>query len=139
MNLNKKKFSVQNATWHSAFCHVWKMLHSPCLNIVKSQNKTILKRTCFAFWDAFNHKTQKEFENWNHHDVTVCDPFNKSCTELRELKYRIILSMKTIGPHGATCVVRLKSSLFLKRKLGLFVGNSYTICMLWTSCVSTLL
>ena len=35
-----------------------------------------------------------------HHDVTVCDPFNKSCTELVELKYKLILSMKAISPYN---------------------------------------
>ena len=38
-------------------------------------------------------------------DMTICDSFNAFYTELRKLKYKLILSMKTIGPYGATCVV----------------------------------
>ena len=39
--------------------------------------------------------------------------------------------MKTICPCGATCEVWLKSSVVLKRKLGLIVCNSCIMCMLW--------
>ena len=38
----------------------------------------------------------------------------------------------------ATCQVWLKSCVLLKRKLGLFVGNSCMICMLQKICFSTL-
>ena len=38
--------------------------------------------------------------------------------------------MKTTGPCGATCEVWLKSSVILKRKLGLIVFNSCIMCML---------
>ena len=40
------------------------------------------------------------------------------------------LSVKTIGKCGAACLLELKSCVFLMRKLALFVGNSYMICML---------
>ena len=45
--------------------------------------------------------------------MTICGSFNKSCIELTELKYKLIVSMKTLGPYGATCVVSLKSSVNL--------------------------
>ena len=73
------------------------------------------------------------------HDVTICDSFNRFYTELRGLKYKLMLSMKTIGLYGASCVVWLKSCVCLKGKFGLFVGNSCMICMVQTFCDSTLL
>ena len=47
--------------------------------------------------------------------------------------------MKTIGQYGVTCVVLLKSFVYLKGKLGLILGNSCINSMLWTFCDSTLL
>ena len=45
-------------------------------------------------------------------------------TELIQLKYKLILWIKTMGCCGLACVVWLKSCEFLKRKLVLIVGNS---------------
>ena len=43
----------------------------------------------------------------------------------------MILSVKTLSSCGPTCVVYLKSFMFLKMKLSLFVGNSCMKYMLW--------
>ena len=55
----------------------------------------------------------------------------KTCsTKGIQLKYKMILSVKTIGRCGAACLLELKSCVVLMRKLALFVGNSCMICML---------
>ena len=51
-------------------------------------------------------------------------------TELIQLKYKLILWIKTIGSYGLPCVVWLKSCEFSKRKLVLIVDNSHMMCML---------
>ena len=45
-------------------------------------------------------------------------------TELIQLKYKLILSIKTMGCCGLACVVWLKSCELSKRKSVLIVGNS---------------
>ena len=50
------------------------------------------------------------------------------------MKTKTELLLKTIGSYATTCVVWLESSVCLKRKLGVFVGNSCMICMLQTFC-----
>ena len=44
-------------------------------------------------------------------------PLKTPCTELRQLKYKLILSMMTIGSYGPPYLVWLKFSVLLKRKL----------------------
>ena len=51
-------------------------------------------------------------------------------TELIQLKYKLILWIKTMGCCGLACVVWLKSCEFLKRKSVLIVGNSSMMCLL---------
>ena len=51
-------------------------------------------------------------------------------TELVELKYKLIISIKTMGCCGLACVVWLKSCEFSKRKSVLIVGNSSMMCLL---------
>ena len=69
--------------------------------------------------------TEKKNIMWvPHHHLRT------SFMEPKQFKYKFILSIKTIGSCGPTCVVWLKSCVFLKRKLALFVGNSHMICML---------
>ena len=51
-------------------------------------------------------------------------------TELIQLKYKLILSINTMGCCGLACVVRLKSCEFSKRKSVLIVGNSRIMCLL---------
>ena len=50
--------------------------------------------------------------------------------ELIQLKYKLILWIKTMGCCGLACVVWLKSCEFLKRKSVLIVGNSSMMCLL---------
>ena len=52
-------------------------------------------------------------------------------TELIQLKYKLILWIKTMGCCGLACVVWLKSCEFSKRKSVLIVGNSSMMCLLW--------
>ena len=55
----------------------------------------------------------------------------KTCsTKGIQLKYKMILSVKTIGRCGAACLLELKSCVVLMRKLALFVGNSSMMCLL---------
>ena len=51
-------------------------------------------------------------------------------TELIQLKYKLILSINTMGCCGLACLVWLKSCEFLKRKSVLIVGNSCMMCLL---------
>ena len=51
-------------------------------------------------------------------------------TELIQLKYKLILSINTMGCCGLACVVWLKSCEFSKRKSVLIVGNSSMMCLL---------
>ena len=51
-------------------------------------------------------------------------------TELIQLKYKLILWIKTMGCCGLACVVWLKSCELLKRKSVLIVGNSSIMCLL---------
>ena len=58
------------------------------------------------------------------------DHLKRYFTELIQLKYKLILWIKTIGCCGLACVVWLKSCEFLKRKSVLIVGNSSMMCLL---------
>ena len=51
-------------------------------------------------------------------------------TELIQLKYKLILWIKTMGCCGLACVVWLKSCEFSKRKSVLIVGKSSMMCLL---------
>ena len=65
-------------------------------------------------------------------------------TELIQLKYKLILWIKTMGCCGLACVVWLKSCDFSKRNSVLIVGKSSMMCLLqkffnltymWTFCI----
>ena len=101
---------------------------------------------CVEKYTYWNFLKCIQLQNWKypnhvvkHHDVTIYSSFNESCTKLKELKYKLILLIKTISQCDATCVVLLKSSVCLKVKFGLFVGSSCIICMLQNFSDSTLL
>ena len=64
------------------------------------------------------------------HDVTVTWPFEKIFHRTKQLKYKLILSINTMGCCGLACVVWLKSCEFSKRKSVLIVGNSSMMCLL---------
>ena len=59
-----------------------------------------------------------------------CDLLKTYFTELIQLKYKLILWIKTMGCCGLACVVWLKSCEFSKRKSVLIVGNSSMMCLL---------
>ena len=59
-----------------------------------------------------------------------CDHLKTYFTELIQLKYKMILSINTMGCCGLACVVWLKSCEFSKRKSVLIVGNSRMMCLL---------
>ena len=59
-----------------------------------------------------------------------CDLLKTYFTELIQLKYKLILWIKTMGCCGLACVVWLKSYEFSKRKSVLTVGNSSMMCLL---------
>ena len=59
-----------------------------------------------------------------------CDHLKRYFTELVQLKYKLIISIKTMGCCGLACVVWLKSCEFSKRKSVLIVGNSSMMCLL---------
>ena len=59
-----------------------------------------------------------------------CDLLKTYFTELIQLKYKLILWIKTIGCCGLACVVWLKSCEFSKRKSVLIVGKSSMMCLL---------
>ena len=65
---------------------------------------------------------------WRDRDVTFLKTY---FTELIQLKYKLILWIKTMGCCGLACVVWLKSCEFSKRKSVLIVGNSSMMCLLW--------
>ena len=64
---------------------------------------------------------------WCDCDVTLLKTY---FTELIQLKYKLILWIKTMGCCGLACVVWLKSCEFSKRKSVLIVGNSSMMCLL---------
>ena len=59
-----------------------------------------------------------------------CDLLKTYFTELIQLKYKLILWIKTMGCCGLACVVWLKSCEFSKRKSVLIVGKSSMMCLL---------
>ena len=60
----------------------------------------------------------------------LCDLLKTYFTELIQLKYKLILWIKTMGCCGLACVVWLKSCELSKRKSVLIVGNSSIMCLL---------
>ena len=58
------------------------------------------------------------------------DLLKRYFTELIQLKYKLILWIKTMGCCGLACVVWLKSCEFSKRKSVLIVGKSSMMCLL---------
>ena len=75
-------------------------------------------------WGCLGRTAEKGM-TWLWHDLL------KTCfTELVQLKYKLILWIKTMGCCGLACVVWLKSCEFSKRKSVLIVGNSSMMCLL---------
>ena len=78
----------------------------------------------------------KKLAFWTMHKHFSCmmwlwhDHLKRYFTELVQLKYKLIISIKTMGCCGLACVVWLKSCEFSKRKSVLIVGNSSMMCLL---------
>ena len=68
---------------------------------------------------------QKKGMTWPLHDL-----LKTYFTELIQLKYKLILWIKTMGCCGLACVVWLKSWELSKRKSVLIVGKSSIMCLL---------
>ena len=101
---------------------VWTMLKTVLMtmsNISKCVENHIEN---FKAWVVLQKKA------WRNHDVTF---WKHIFTELIQLKYKLILWIKTMGCCGLACVVWLKSCEFSKRKSVLIVGNSSMMCLLW--------
>ena len=79
------------------------------------------------YWtfQGLGHTAEKGM-TWPWHDL-----LKTYFTELIQLKYKLILLIKTVGCCGLACVVWLKSCEFSKRKSVLIVGNSSMMCLLW--------
>ena len=88
-------------------------------------------------WSVFLQKIFLRFDKntlWSDQKkcyMSMTWPFEDIFHGTKIVKYKLILSMKTIGSCGPTCVVWLKSCVLLKRKLALFVGNACIMCRLW--------
>ena len=74
---------------------------------------------------CLGHTTEKDM-TWPWRDL-----LKTYFTELIQLKYKLILWIKTMRCCSLACVVWLKSCQFSKRKSVLIVGNSSMMCLLW--------
>ena len=120
--LTKKTFRNQLRTdlWNSPF---WKL---------DKGKKSWVRNNALVLFPPFRlfgggclgHTTEKDM-TWPWHDL-----LKRYFTELIQLKYKLILRIKTMGCCGLACVVWLKSCEFSKRKSVLIVGNSSMMCLL---------
>ena len=79
------------------------------------------------FWGGCLGRTAEKGMMW-----LWCDLLKRYFTELIQLKYKLILWIKTMGCCGLACVVWLKSCEFSKRKSVLIVAKSSMMCLLQT-------
>ena len=77
------------------------------------------------FWGGCLGRTSEKGMTWPWRDL-----LKWYFTELIQLKYKLILWIKTMGCCGLACVVWLKSCEFSKRKSVLIVGKSSMMCLL---------
>ena len=77
------------------------------------------------FWGGCLGHTAEKGMTWPWRDL-----LKRYFTELIQLKYKLILWIKTMGCCGLACVVWLKSCEFSKRKSVLIVGKSSMMCLL---------
>ena len=110
---------ISNIKIHLWYEPCWKLCWGPC-QIFQSVLKTILKIS------RLGGRTAKKGMTW-----PLCDLLKTYFTELIQLKYKLILWIKTMGCCGLACVVWLKSCELSKRKSVLIVGNSSIMCLLW--------
>ena len=79
----------------------------------------------FRFLGGCLGRTAEKGMTWPWRDL-----LKRYFTELIQLKYKLILWIKTMGCCGLACVVWLKSCDFSKRKSVLIVGKSSMMCLL---------
>ena len=108
---------ISNIKIHLWYEPCWKLCWKPC-QIFQS----VLK-PCWKFQGS-GHTAGKGM-TWPWPDL-----LKTYFTELIQLKYKLILWIKTMGCCGLACVVCLKSCDFSKRKSVLIVGNSSMMCLL---------
>ena len=117
--------------------------------------KTFRSPLCTPLWNMSFWKLEKGKKSRIHNDALVlfppfrlfggwclgctaekgmtwlwCDLLARYFTELIQLKYKLILWVKTMGCCGLACVVWLKSCEFSKRKSVLISGKSSMMCLL---------
>ena len=114
---------ISNIKIHLWYEPCWKLCWKPC-QIFQSVLKTMLKISRLGSYCV----------TW-----PWCDLLKTYFTELIQLKYELILWIKTMGCCGLACVVWLKSCEFSKRKSVLIVGNSSMMCLLQKFLNSTYL
>ena len=114
----------------------WSLLHtclwnSPFWKLKKAKNlKFITTHQYFSHLSDFfgggclGHTAEKGMM-WLWRDF-----LKRYFPELIQLKYKLILWIKTMGCCGLACVVWLKSCEFSKRKSVLIVGKSSMMCLL---------
>ena len=108
---------ISNIKIHLWYEPCWKLCLGPC-QIFQSVLKTMLKISRLGF-------TAEKGMTWPLRDL-----LKTYFTELIQLKYKLILWIKTMGCCGLACVVWLKSCELSKRKSVLIVGNSSIMCLL---------
>ena len=123
--LRKRPFGIQLLYWSLKFRHFWKLDKGKKSRICN--DALVLFPAFQTFWGGcLGHTPQKKDMTWPWHDL-----LKRYFTELIQLKYKLILWIKTMGCCGLACVVWLKSCEFSKRKSVLIVGNSSMMCLLW--------
>ena len=121
--LTKKTFQNQLRTDHYSM-PFWKLEKGKKSRI---RNDALVLFPCFRLFggECLGCTAEKDM-TWPWHDL-----LKRYFTELIQLKYKLILWIKTMGCCGLACVVWLKSCEFSKRKSVLIVGNSSMMCLLW--------
>ena len=110
-----------------SFEHSRSPSYAAILNVKKwkEQNSLHSKMHVGTFPATRLGRTAEKGMTWPWHDL-----LKTYFTELIQLKYKLIISIKTMGCCGLACVVWLKSCEFSKRKSVLIVGNSSMMCLL---------
>ena len=119
--LMKKTFRSQLHTplWNTPFLKLEKGKKSRILN-----DALVLFPPFRLFWGGCLGCTTEKGMTWPWRDL-----LKRYFTELIQLKYKLILWIKTMGCCGLACVVWLKSCDFSKRKSVLIVGKSSMMCL----------
>ena len=120
--LTKKTFRNQLHTYRYSM-PFWK-LEKGKKSRIRNDALVLFPRFRLFGGECLGHTTEKDM-TWPWRDL-----LKRYFTELIQLKYKLILWIKTMGCCGLACVVWLKSCEFSKRKSVLIVGNSSMMCLL---------